>query len=99
MFFDKLAERLAQEGFHQRTAQFCRDKVNRISGQYRALVGKLNLSGQGRDDDEPFWFKTVDGVLNKNPSTRPVASLDSGAVAGDDITDDILIFSSTLDEH
>ena len=97
LFFDKLADRLAQEAFHRRTAQSCRDKVNRIRGQYRALVDKLNLSGQDRDDDEPFWFKIVDGVLNK--STRPVASLDSGAVAGDDITDDILIFSSTLDEH
>ena len=71
----RISRKMREAGF-DRTFEQCREKIKKLKKDYRKIKDTLNGTGQGRNDEWPY-FDAMDKVLGHKPATAPSALIDT----------------------
>lgn len=93
------AIQVAKAGYTLPDGNACRDKINRSRKQYRDIRDQTRKSGQGTEDDIPFWFNNVKTIMGDKPATCLVATLDTGTFNEHEGVTRPSSVSSDIDNH
>ena len=70
----RISQKKCEAGYN-RTFEQCREKIKKLKKEYRKIKDMLNGTGQGRNDELPY-FDAMDKVLGHKPATVPSALID-----------------------